>query len=127
MASGKPVINTTLDSGVPFVSLDGITGLTVPPADALSLATAINKLLDDNDLRSRYGEAARKRVYKEFKLETMVHRTCRLYAQLLESPGLMNLEGFNRKYVLLPTPWTKRLLTYRSHSPACFYRHLFGR
>jgi len=25
------------------------------PADALSLATAINKLLDDNDLRSRYG------------------------------------------------------------------------
>jgi len=48
------------------------------------------------------GEAARKRVYKEFKLETMVHRTCRLYAQLLESPGLMNLEGFNRKYVLLP-------------------------
>jgi rhamnosyl/mannosyltransferase len=107
MASGKPVINTTLDSGVPFVSPDGITGLTVPPADSVSLATAINRLLDDNELRSRYGEAGLKRVSQEFRLETMVHNTCRLYAQLLECPGLANSEGLNRQYELLPNTLDK--------------------
>ena len=83
MACGKSVINTSLDSGVPFVSRDGLTGITVPPADPLSLATAINKLLDDNELRSRYGEAARKWVSQEFTLDKMVQKTCRLYTHLL--------------------------------------------
>jgi glycosyltransferase involved in cell wall biosynthesis len=89
MACGKPVINTNLDSGVPSVSLDNITGLTVPPADSESLAAAINKLLDDDDLRSRYGEAGRTRVAQEFTVETMVRRTSRIYGQVLESAPII--------------------------------------
>jgi rhamnosyl/mannosyltransferase len=85
MACGKPVINTRLDSGVPSVSLDGITGITVPPADPDSLAGAINKLFENDDLRSRYGEAGRTRVAQEFTIEKMAERTWQVYRRALES------------------------------------------
>ena len=79
MACGKPVVNTRLDSGVPYVSRDGETGLTVPPAHAEAMAGAINRLLDDSDLRLRYGAAARARVESEFDQEVMVSRMLHLY------------------------------------------------
>ena len=62
MVYGKPVINTALPTGVPHVSLDGVTGITVPPEDADALAQAIQKLADDKTLREQYGSAAAKRV-----------------------------------------------------------------
>ncbi len=62
MLAGKPVINTNLPTGVPYVSLDQKTGLTVPPHDAAALAEAIRKLASSPELRKKYGENARKRV-----------------------------------------------------------------
>jgi rhamnosyl/mannosyltransferase len=79
MAAGLPVVNTRLDSGVPFVSLDQQTGLTVPPADPDSLAAAINRLLDDEALRRSFGRAAALRAQQEFSLESMTSRTLALY------------------------------------------------
>jgi glycosyltransferase involved in cell wall biosynthesis len=79
MASGKPVVNTNLDSGVPFVSPHGITGLTVPPKDPSALANAINTILNDRVLAAIYGSAARKRILAEFTLTSMVQRTLEVY------------------------------------------------
>ena len=82
MACGKPVINTLLRSGVPYVSLDGVTGITVPPADSTQLASAINRLLDDPNLRASYGAAAARRAREEFSVDLMVNRTLALYDEL---------------------------------------------
>ncbi len=79
MAAGLPVVNTSLDSGVPFVSLDGETGLTVPPGDPQALAAAINRLLDDQGLRQSLGQAGVRRARQEFSLDTMLRRTLALY------------------------------------------------
>jgi glycosyltransferase involved in cell wall biosynthesis len=81
MAAGTPVVNTRLDSGVPFVSRDGETGITVPPADTEALAAALNRLLDDDALRRRLGDAARERVRREFSLERMVAQTLAVYRE----------------------------------------------
>jgi rhamnosyl/mannosyltransferase len=86
MACGKPVVNTSLDSGVPWVSQDGVTGITVPPKDPAALAGAITKLLDDDSLRSKYGEAARLRVEKEFSQELMIARLLETYPEVLRVP-----------------------------------------
>jgi rhamnosyl/mannosyltransferase len=84
MACGLPVVNTALDTGVPFVSPHGVTGLTVPPADAGALADAITRLLDDAALRERLGAAGRARVETELSAETMARRTLELYRRVAD-------------------------------------------
>ena len=87
MAAGLPVVNTSLDSGVPFVSLDGQTGLTVPPENPTALAGAINRLLDDDGLRQSLGQAGVRRARQEFSLDTMLRRTLELYQTVRVDPG----------------------------------------
>jgi rhamnosyl/mannosyltransferase len=87
MACGKPVVNTRLATGVPFVSIDGLTGITVSPRDSFSLAHAITRLLDDVELRAQYGAAALRRVQSEFTAEQMAARTLELYRDILHLRG----------------------------------------
>ncbi|HEU0052784.1 MAG TPA: glycosyltransferase, partial [Longimicrobium sp.] len=82
MACGLPVVNTAVDSGVPFVSPHGVTGLTVPPRDPAALADALDRLLDDAALRRFLGEAGRARATGELGAEAMVERTVALYREI---------------------------------------------
>ncbi|MGH7913469.1 MAG: glycosyltransferase [Candidatus Binataceae bacterium] len=87
MACGRPVVNTRLDSAVPHVSLDGLTGLTVPPGDPTALAAALSALLDDPARRVTMGEAARRRVREEFSAELMAERTLEVYRDAVAGAG----------------------------------------
>jgi rhamnosyl/mannosyltransferase len=82
MVRGLPVINTNLDTGVPWVSKDGETGITVPPADSERLAKAIKELGDDEGRRRKLGEAAKQRVRSEFTQERMISRTVDVYGEV---------------------------------------------
>ncbi len=66
MACGKPVVNTALPTGVPEVSVDGVTGITVPPRDAQALAAALNVLLSDKEKYGKFSAQARRAVAERF-------------------------------------------------------------
>ncbi|MGH9588345.1 MAG: glycosyltransferase [Acidobacteriaceae bacterium] len=83
MAAGLPVINTEIDSGVPEVSINGKTGLTVPPGDEKALADAVSLLLDRRDLRESFGVAAMARVQAIYTADRMADRTMALYQNVL--------------------------------------------
>lgn len=84
MVMGKPVVATDIEgSGVPWVNVHGTTGLNVPAGDAPALAGALCRLLDDEPLRQRMGEAARRRYELEFDAARMTARTLELYRRLL--------------------------------------------
>jgi glycosyltransferase involved in cell wall biosynthesis len=91
MAAGIPVVNTGLDSGVPFVSLHEKTGLTVKPADSDALAAAINRLLNESNLRRSLGQAARVRAREEFSLDRMTSRTLSVYEAVRRAKSGENL------------------------------------
>ena len=79
MAFGKPVINTCLDSGVPYVSLDHVTGITVEPNNVMALAEAMNWMVEHENERIGMGESARERMKAEFKLDVMLERIMKVY------------------------------------------------
>ncbi len=82
MAAGLPVINTDLLSSVPEVSLHGVTGLTVPPANEQAMGNAICELLDDERKRRMYSQAATERVGR-FSADLTAKRTYEIYCQLM--------------------------------------------
>jgi len=57
-SAGLPCISTAIP-GVRSVVHDGETGLLVKPNDAIALAAALNKILNDESMRKKMGENAR--------------------------------------------------------------------
>jgi len=54
MANGLPVINTYLDSGVPFVSLNDFSGITVAPKSSEDIRSAIARIIESKELYEKF-------------------------------------------------------------------------
>jgi rhamnosyl/mannosyltransferase len=96
MARAKPVVSTRLATGVPWVNVDGLTGIVVPPADVDALTAALKTLGGDPELRARMGRAGRARFEQEFTRERMADRTVAMYERVVNEP------------ILSPSPLMKR-------------------
>jgi colanic acid/amylovoran biosynthesis glycosyltransferase len=67
MAMEIPTISTYV-SGIPELIEDGQSGLLVEEKDGAALADAIQRLLEDAELRVRLGKEARQKIIQEFNI-----------------------------------------------------------
>lgn len=68
MGAGRPVVASRI-GGLSFTVLDEATGLLCPPGDVAVLARQLRRLLDDPELRQRYGTAGRQRFLERYTWE----------------------------------------------------------
>lgn len=78
LANALPVINTNLKSGVPFVSLDSYSGITVEPKNSEGLRAAIEKIINSKEIYELYSLNALERV-KVFSRKKMSEAYTKIY------------------------------------------------
>jgi len=79
MVFGKPVINTNLPTGVPWVSLNNISGITVEPFDSIGLAKSIEELYYNDELYAKLSSGALERFNENFVVEKTNKQLYNLY------------------------------------------------
>lgn len=79
MKHNAPVINTNLKTGMNYVSVDELTGLTIEPNSVTQLQNAICNLLNNNELCLQYGANARKRVEELFDITKIRKKYVEIY------------------------------------------------
>ena len=82
-ACGLPLVSTELGTGTTFVNLHEKTGLVAPPGNPEELGQAIQRLLDDPDLRQTYGAEGKRRAHELFTQERMTSEVLQLYEKVL--------------------------------------------
>ena len=87
MACGRAIVVSSLASSVEWI-FDGKNGEVVPPRDEDALVGAILKLVDDPDLRRRYGDACVGEVHRRADHETNMEWMGALYRQLVHGDEL---------------------------------------
>jgi glycosyltransferase involved in cell wall biosynthesis len=85
-ANGVPNIGYRA-GGVAGVIRDGTDGLLVPCGNVRALAAAIVRLVEDGELRRRFGAVGRERALKEFRWEDKLALVRNVYQELCLSRG----------------------------------------
>jgi glycosyltransferase involved in cell wall biosynthesis len=83
LASGLPVISTSV-SGSSILVESPTAGLVVDRGNVKNLAAALESLLLDKSMRTRFAENARQKFEARFSLETLSKKMILLYKELLD-------------------------------------------
>ncbi|MBW2185787.1 MAG: glycosyltransferase [Deltaproteobacteria bacterium] len=78
----KPLISAEIGSGMSYININAVTGLSVEPNNPLSLRTAMEKLYHSPTLAQQYGQQAHQRYQHLFTGKRMGELYAQLYAQL---------------------------------------------
>jgi glycosyltransferase involved in cell wall biosynthesis len=84
MACGTPVVATPV-GGIPEMVNDNTTGLIIPTGDPVKLGHAIETLLNNPELRIKFGKNARKRVMTLFSDEKIMEKYRTIYESILKN------------------------------------------
>lgn len=80
MACQTPVV-VTRKGGIPLAVKEGYNGSFVRPRNSSDIVEKVNKLLDNETLRRKMGQNARKSVEKKFSWETIGYRFENIYEE----------------------------------------------
>tara|TARA_Y100001970_G_C14249827_1_gene870982 strand:- start:1859 stop:2944 length:1086 start_codon:yes stop_codon:yes gene_type:complete len=78
MAFGKPVIATNA-GGTPELIIDNYNGFLVKPFNQKQVSEKIISLINNNSLREKIGENAKKTISDKFSISNMVNSYCKVY------------------------------------------------
>jgi len=81
-----PVVATRIPGCVDSVK-DNVTGILVPPRNAIALSDAIRKYLENPELRRKHGQAGRIRALQDFQPQALWEDLFQEYARLLKEKG----------------------------------------
>ena len=95
MAAGIPVVANPSNGIVEQID-DGINGFLIDEASPQSMATAVERLLRDYDLRRKMGAAARLKVAEKFSMEGMVEGYRAAFGCAVSAAEMPGLAGFPR-------------------------------
>lgn len=81
MACGTPVVGSDV-GGIPYLVVDGESGLLAPPGDPAGLAAVCRRVLTDGPLADRLGGAGRRRVVERYGWDSVLGRYLSLFRSL---------------------------------------------
>lgn len=82
LACGTPVVATNI-GGISEQIREGETGFLVPVGDAVGMAEVVSRLLRDDPLRKRMGEAASRDVTERFSLDRQTDSFLAWYEEVI--------------------------------------------
>ncbi|MGD1914039.1 MAG: glycosyltransferase family 4 protein [Rivularia sp. (in: cyanobacteria)] len=87
MATGVPVVATQI-AGVSELVENGVSGYIVPAGDKIALGQSIEKLLNDCELRAKFGTSGRNKVEKEFNINIEAQKLYQVMSKALLKPSV---------------------------------------